>query len=289
MTKSFDFQTNEFLFRFYRKRTTSFLANIYKAGITGTAKDIHRSRLDVKKIIAIFHLLRIVRGKNEKDPGYERIFTKLYQASGRVREIQVNQLLLTSSQLAPYDHDLYNIYLVKREKERTREFLLAIRNFKEKRLAKCEHEIEKEIFKITTKSLQKKINRYIQAKSDLFMNLLDKDCDEKSLHEIRRHLKEFSTMLTLVIRIKFSRKYEKAVIGLNKTETMIGEWHDRLVLAKSLKEFLDHSDSLSDCKFDPVREFYGFVVETNIKQMQSIIQDARTFIAECLTVIDQEA
>jgi len=42
MKKNPDRYISEFLYRFYRKRTASFLANIYKAGITGASEDIHK-------------------------------------------------------------------------------------------------------------------------------------------------------------------------------------------------------------------------------------------------------
>ena len=65
------FHVGEFLFRYYRKRTKSFLANIYKAGITGSSRDIHRARLDAKKMIAMLDLLRIMRRKKIKQALYE--------------------------------------------------------------------------------------------------------------------------------------------------------------------------------------------------------------------------
>ena len=97
-----EYQIGEFLIRFYRKRTASFLANIYKAGITGASKDIHRARLDVKKIFAILDLMRIARPKDLEDPGYEKIFTKVYKSSGRIREIQVNLILLEGKEFSAY-------------------------------------------------------------------------------------------------------------------------------------------------------------------------------------------
>jgi CHAD domain-containing protein len=272
MKDNAEYHLGEFLFRFYRKRTTSFLANIYKAGITGTSKDIHRARLDVKKILAILDLLRIVRQKKEKDPGYERLFKKLYNASGRIREIQVNQLLLTRPEFASADLAAYKLDLLLQEKERTREFLQVIRKFDEKILAKVEVEIRKEVYEITPRALQKKTNRYILTKTALIRNLFEKGNDEKNVHKLRQHIKELSTVLTFVFKIKPSGKLERAIEGLNKSEMMIGDWHDNVVLADSFEKFLKNSADQAESRLAPVREFHHLLTEEKRKQIDSIIQ-----------------
>jgi CHAD domain-containing protein len=278
----------EFLFRFYRKRTASFLANIYKAGITGTSKDIHRARLDVKKIIAILELLRIIRSKEEKDPGYERVFQKLYHASGRIREIQVNQLLLTRPEFSTTDLTLFNLDLQQQEKERTREFLQAIRKFDEKKLGKAEDNIRKAVYEITPRTLQKKTNRYIKVKMEVLSRLFEKGHNEKGLHKIRQHLKELSTILTLVYSVKPSGKIEQAIDGLNKTEMMIGNWHDKVVLADSLENFLERAGEITDSELAPVRDFHRKLKEENHAQIESLISEIKRVIEEGFPTKDSE-
>ena len=52
--------TSELLLRIYQKRTASFLAYLYKAGMTANVANIHKTRVSVKKIYAIFHLLEMI-------------------------------------------------------------------------------------------------------------------------------------------------------------------------------------------------------------------------------------
>ena len=270
MKKNPDRYISEFLYRFYRKRTASFLANVYKAGITGASKDIHKARLDVKKIMAILDLLRIVRSGKEKDPGYERIFKKLYQASGRIREIQVNQLLVTKSGFGATGLSLYRLELQKQERDRTREFLQVIRKFREKRLTQIEGKIRKEIFEISSSSLKKKTSRYVDTKTAFFTKMLDKVNDEKALHIVRQHLKELSTILTLVLSVKFSGKFEQIVERLNETEIMIGNWHDHAVLADSITDFLDRTAKPSEQPLEQIRNYLETLVESNRKEFVRI-------------------
>jgi len=275
-----EYQIDEFLFRFYRKRTASFLVNIYKAGITGASKDIHRARLDVKKILAIVDLLRIVRAKSDKDPEFEKIFKKLYRASGRIREIQVNMLLLTRAEFAGYDMTLFNNYLLMQEKKMTIEFLKEIRKFNEQKLSRIEKRIKKEVSKITSATLQKKTKRYIHSKIKLIQELLEKGDCEENVHKVRQHIKELSTVLSLVFAIKASDNLEMVINRLNKSEMMIGDWHDRVILADSMRNFLEQRTIYSESQMTHVKECHQIIVEANNRQIESITLDVGKAIIE---------
>jgi hypothetical protein len=276
------YQIGEFLSRYYRKRTASFLVNIYKAGITGASKDIHRARLDVKKIFAIMDLLRIVRPKHHKNPGYEKIFKKLYRASGRIREIQVNLLLLTKPEFAGYDLALFSEELLQLEKESTGEFLRVIRKFDELKLPRLEKKIDRELSKITQATLHKKIKKYIISKTDVSLELLEKGDGEENLHKVRQHIKELSTVLTLILTFKPSDHLEMVINGLNRSEMMIGDWHDRVVLAESLQLFLEQTTDFSESQLAPTKDCYKSIMDANNRQIESIVLDVRKAIIESL-------
>ena len=276
------YPVGELIVRFYRKRTASFLVNVYKAGITGSSRDIHRARLDVKKIFAIADLLRIVRSKKEKDPGYEKIFKKLYRASGRIREIQVNQVLLVGAEFAGHDLSLFSKDLERQEKELTNEFLRVIRKFDEKKLSSLEKRIIKEVGKITPRILQHKTNRYIEAKTSISMELLEKAEGQDHVHEVRQHIKELSTVLTLIFTIKPSGSLEKVINGLNKSEMMIGDWHDKVILAGSLSAFLEQNPDFSESQLAPTRKCFASLTASNKSQVQSILLDVRKAIVESM-------
>ncbi|MEI7982797.1 MAG: hypothetical protein WCI71_14185, partial [Bacteroidota bacterium] len=87
MTKK---ETGEFLYRFYRKRIASFLASLYKASITCDDKDIHKARVDVKKIFALFHLFELVLSDTFKQENHYPLLKQIFAHSGRIREIQIN-------------------------------------------------------------------------------------------------------------------------------------------------------------------------------------------------------
>ena len=289
MKRNNEFEIGEFLFRFYRKRTTSFLANIYKAGITGSSKDIHRARLDAKKVIAMHDLLQIVRVKKIRTPEYEKLFNKLYKVSGKIREIQVNLMLLSRPEYAVGDMTHFKLDLLLQEKEWTKEFLQVIRKFDEKKLAKAETKIKTALYEITPLTLQKKINRYIRSKMTSIRTLFGKGNDDQHLHRVRQHLKELAAVLTLVSNVKPTRKVDQVIDGLNKTEMIIGDWHDKVVLAESLERYLHQANNITESQRAPIQDFHQLLVESNRVQIDSIIQDVRTVIMQGLTNEEQES
>ena len=286
MKNDSQYDIGEFLFRFYRKRCAAFLVNIYKAGITGTARDIHRARLDVKKILAIVDLLRIVRPKSDNDPVYEKVFKKLYQASGRIREIQVNLLLLTGPEFATYDLVPFKKDLLKQESERTREFLVVIRKFDEQKLSRIEKKIKRETAKITPSSLRKKTGKYITHKTALCLELLETGAGEANLHQVRQQIKELSTVLTLTSSLNPSWNLENVISGLNRSEMMIGDWHDKTILAESLGEFLEKEVDLPESNRVGSMECYQALLASCETQVESILLDVRQAIAASTTDAD---
>ena len=273
-----DFEIGDFIFRFFRKHAASFQANICKASITGNPKDIHRARLDVKKIFAIFDLLRILRPKTEKDPEYEKLFKKLYKASGRLREVQINLLLLTGDEFTGYDLEPFTAYLREQERESTADFLDLVRKFDEDELIWVEKRIKKEIGRITPAILHKKTNRYIHDKTAWIMYLIDNGDDEKKLHRIRQQMKELGTVLSIVTSVRPAGQVEKVISGLNKTEMLIGDWHDRVILAGSMEIFIDQAKTPEPSSLAPVRDCYLWLSGANGQLFEKMTREARAFI-----------
>jgi hypothetical protein len=268
-------QISEFLFRFYRKHTSSFLATIYKAGVTGSAKDIHKARVDAKKVLAFLGLLDVSAGRKAGKPRYSGLFRNLYKASGHLREVQVNRSLLGTHEFAVGDLGPYQQDLLQQERQRTREFLRAIRNFNEDRLADTEPRIRKQLDAITIPRLQKRITRFTGAKLALVSTLMEQDHTEKSLHKVRRHLKELSAILALTRKFGLPCAPDDFIERMNDTEVLIGEWHDRQVLAGSMTDFLVRQEGSEESVLRPVREYLRLLREYDSGQLEMLFETVR--------------
>ena len=231
-------EIGEFLYRYYRKRSSSFLANIYKASITGDSKDIHRARLDVKKIFALYGLFEMLDPTAFKHKGGRKLFRPLYRQAGKIREIQVNYLLLANPQPQGAVYPLFILWLREEEHKATDKFLSLVKNFKESELAATDKSIQKichssSIFKLRSKTLA-----YIKSKAAIVKELQTGEPGDQEIHTIRQQLKSMSTISTLVYSIKPGKHLDLIVTAFNKTEMMIGDWHDRVVLKEAIERFL---------------------------------------------------
>ncbi len=238
-------EIGEFLYRFYRKRTSSFLANVYKTSITGDSKDIHRARLDVKKIFALYGLFEMVDPAVFRHRGGYKLFRPLYRQAGKIREIQVNYLLLTNPQPLDAAYDSFVVWLMEEERQATKRFLFLVKKFKEAELSSTDKVIEKICRSSSIFKLRSKTEAYIKEKAEQVKVLQSGQPGDKEIHKIRQHLKAMSTITTLVYSIKPGKHLDMIITSLNKTEMMIGDWHDRVVLKDAIERFLEGNTLVS--------------------------------------------
>jgi len=230
-------ETGEFIYRYYRKRTASFLANLYKASITGEIEDIHQARVDVKKILALFRLLEMVSlGFFITEDHFSR-FSKLFTITGKIREIQVNLALLEGYRFENQEINRVIKALKRREAGQTKKFMSTVREFDDKMLKKTEIELRH----FTERKGQKKItdtaHLLIRKKTRRIEKYLLTKNPQIFLHKIRQNLKIIGAIAALSSTIKSDEKLKKIQEQLIITERWIGEWHDRQVLIETLTRF----------------------------------------------------
>jgi CHAD domain-containing protein len=261
----------EFLYQFYRKRTSSFLAGIYKSTITGEPEDIHRLRVDVKKIYALYSLFELMKPEAFKRQVKYRLFVDLFKLSGRIREIQVHLIFLAKPKYKKTDFSSFINFLKEQESQATRDFLLAIKNFNDKELKSTEKEIRKICLDIPVNKLSGKSEEFIKRRAKKIEILLSEDPGTANVHKIRKHLKAMSTVSSLVSTINPDEKLALIITGLNKTEMMIGEWHDKIVLSEAIDLYHKNREEIAE---------EGLILLNNLQQ--SLMDENQTLLKRLL-------
>ena len=181
-------EIGEFLYRFYRKRTVSFLAHVYNASITGDSRDIHRARLDVKRIFALYGLFEMLEPNVFKHQGGYKLFRPLYRQAGKIREIQVNYLLLANPQPLVGECNSFLLWLKEEEHHAIQKFLEKVKIFKEAELRDTDKRIEKICHRNSIFKLRSKTVDYIRDKAKQ-VKQIQNEPDEDDIHKIRKTLK----------------------------------------------------------------------------------------------------
>jgi CHAD domain-containing protein len=279
-------EIGEFLNRFYRKRTTSFLANIYKASITGDSRDIHRGRLDVKKIFALYGLFEMLDPSAFKHRGGYKLFRPLYRQAGKIREIQVNFLLLESLRPQGAVPDLFLDWLREEERKAVQKFLQLVKKFREPELAATDKLIGKICKSSSIVKLRSKTSGYIKSRALKVNELMSEEPGDKDIHKIRQNLKAMSTIATLVHSIKPGKRLDKVITELNKTEMMIGDWHDRVVLKDSIERFLELKTLVPEEEIQTLNQLKQGLVEYNLNLVQHFMPEVRMIVQAILVEED---
>jgi CHAD domain-containing protein len=265
----------EFLFQFYRKRTSSFLANIYKAIITGESEDIHRLRVDVKKIYALYSLFEMIRPDLFKKKVHYNLFVNLFKLSGRIREIQVHLIFLSKPKFRKSDFASFISFLKEQENLASRNFLLEIKGFDNKELKATEKEIRKICQEITSRRLTQKSEEFIGEKANKIQGLLIQDQRIENVHRIRKHLKAMSTVTTLVSTVRSNEKLELIISGLNNTEVMIGEWHDKIVLIDIIDLYLKTPGECSEASLATMNGLRQSMANENEELLKRLLPEVK--------------
>jgi CHAD domain-containing protein len=260
-------EIGEYLFRFYRKRCTSFLAYIYKASLTADTKDIHRARLDVKKLFALYGLFDMADHHAFRQVAAFTLFNPLYRAAGKIREIQVTCLMLPHFQQDPNDFYPFSKWLKERERVQTLKFIREVKRFNEKKLRETEKGIGKICDSNSVSKLKSKTIAFIRAKAQSVREILAGEQGEEDLHTIRKNLKAMSTIATLVYSVRGGKRLEMIISGLNRTEMMIGDWHDRVVLKDLLDQYKEKNKHLDETELLSLDRLY----EATLGQSRNLV------------------
>jgi CHAD domain-containing protein len=263
----------DFLFQFYRKRTSSFLAGIYKATITGESEDIHRLRVDVKKIYALYSLFEMIRPEAFHKQKRFNLFRDLFKLSGMIREIQVHLIFLSKPKFKKTDFSSFITFLKEQESQATKNFLLAIKDFNDKELKSTEKEIRIICLDIPAKKLKRNSGEFIHEKAQKIQFLLKEEQGIEHVHKIRKHLKAMSTVSTLVSTIQPDEKLELIITGLNKSEVMIGDWHDKIILSDIIDLFIKNQEVTSDDILLPLKNLRQSLMADNQKLLTQLLPE----------------
>ena len=283
MTQKRKIEAGDFFYRFYKKRTSSFYANLYKAGITASDEDIHKARVDLKKVFALFSFFEILGPGNFNKKKYSFLFKNIFNKAGKMRENQVN-----IQYVEKYQHDypgvlLFMKYLKSEQKKSAKGFIAAIVQFDEKKLKKISKSIKKVCHEMKSDTIIERSKDYLWEKARKIESVRHKTGDIESVHTIRKELKKTGAILSLLHQVKPGEDLEKLLDHVNKTEALIGEWHDRVVLIDTLKKFFKSFLNHDEVTMTQLMELNGIVGKEAEQKLEALLP----FVDEVVRLTEQ--
>ncbi|MBS0010340.1 MAG: CHAD domain-containing protein [Bacteroidales bacterium] len=234
-----------------KDRKESFLLDYYKVqvediclsmkAITGTykMKDIHTLRVRIKRLKSVFRLLEFMHPADFKAKDHYRLFKPVFKSAGLIRESQMNRSLLKKYPGTEKLRKSYSRYIARLRLEWDTNLDRSILSFNYSGLDDLYGRIKELLSGITEKELSSYIVSFIKRETGRIKQMYDDEHRLDYLHEIRIIMKNIKPLLGLVWDRKDNNFNKQHLESLNSTETLIGDWHNRLILSESVALFFN--------------------------------------------------
>jgi CHAD domain-containing protein len=206
------------------------------------------------------------------------LFRPLYRQAGKIREIQVNCLLLAKPQPQSVEYNAFILWLREEEKKAVSKFLQLVKKFKEVELSETDKMIEQICNRSSIFRLRSKTIEYIRDKAEQVRDLQLKEPDEDEIHKIRKALKAMATISTLVYSVKPVKWLDQVITSLNKTEMMIGDWHDRVVLNTAIERFLKENSNVPEPELKSLNLLQQTLANQNLNLVQHFMPEVNAVV-----------
>jgi hypothetical protein len=209
----------------YFKKQVKVIHEILHRQPLGLAEDkIHELRMEIKKTKALFTMITYANSKFSKRK-YFKPFRKLFDASGEVRCVQVEQELL--KKYITDEQDKYIDHLRHEEIEKSKELEELIQS---KIISKLKGK-NKKILPFIDAVAEKDIKTFLKKDAKKLSSLTERKIfRERDLHVIRKRLKNFYFIA------KSAYSHIVTPDPWNKLLELLGHWHDSQVSIEHLRK-----------------------------------------------------
>jgi hypothetical protein len=231
-------ETGEYLYMYFRKLSASFQSSFYKAAITCEIEDIHKARVDVKKINALFILFETISPGFCKASGGLSLFKDLFRSAGTIRETQLMLLFLERNNDPDPLLTEFTKWLARRNQLLVRQYVKAVIGFDKKGLKDLTRSVRKLMTRVSKKQIVASSWDMIHMNSLRVNYFLTGWSHPKNIHRIRQHIKDVAAIVHQVSQVAPDAGMDRIRLDLTRMEVVIGEWHDRVVIIDAMERFM---------------------------------------------------
>ncbi|MGP8214511.1 MAG: CHAD domain-containing protein [Bacteroidia bacterium] len=232
------------LSKYYKKELTLFSKHLDSAKALPDEKNIHQLRVDIKRLRAIFRLLEMLFPKKFNAGKHSAVLKPVFKSAGEFREIQVNLAYLSQYKLPLHADKLYKQFLRKTERKILKKFKKTVGDFDMAGSDKAKNEIKKLCNATRGEKIRENCLLFIQKEAVRIENLSMAGDNPVIIHKIRMHLKSLDAIVSLFYKMNPDKKLNELLSHIKQSGEMIGTWHDKIMLVKSLEIFLIKFENL---------------------------------------------
>jgi len=191
---------------------------------------IHKMRTTTKRLRGLFQLIQVLSEKKFKAKKQLRKIRNLFKYAGKIREIQIEQLLVYElEERLNRNFAEYREYLLIRENKEINLFLNTIPEFTEENQILNNEKILQAIESINPDTAKVKAQKFVDKKTRILKKLNSKVVSNTRIHQNRTILKQIYYLYDILLNLT-GREVLMDVTKerMKEIEQLIGSWHDKL-------------------------------------------------------------
>jgi CHAD domain-containing protein len=219
-----------------------------------TEEEIHRLRVDIKKIRAMLTLMELASKGRFNRKKHLKFFDRLFEHAGNLRETHVNQTILDELEqdecfgAAPLQGAIanYRDHLVLLESRAQQRLAQWLQHFKQRKLKKLNRRLKEKLAALNDNTVIESAEHFIARKAGKITRLRASLTGDRQLHKIRIHLKSMVEICQLANSMAPDGVLQKKIEHIKNLESLIGRWHDYTVLISSVSLYVGELKSKAD-------------------------------------------
>lgn len=213
---------------YYGEHKAVFEENFHMVLESFNMEAIHKMRTSTKRLRALFILMEYLSDKKFKARKQLKKIRTLFRYSGHIREIQIEQQLVTDLEpVLGQTYPEYLEYLKQREHREIARFLKNLPAFDDRNSILDDEHINAAFDDLDKDGLDLRAAAFIKKKSDQVSAIIARPPNNKSIHTNRTHIKQLYYLYDILTGLTGS----ESIMGLSnerirEVEQFFGEWHD---------------------------------------------------------------
>lgn len=218
------------LIKYFNKRKSTIDSILGKSNSKYTSKTIHKLRVEIKKLNALFDLINFCENDFKQKKTFEP-FKLIFQQAGKVRELQLEEAML-KKHLANNSISNYLNNIIRKRLKEEEEFYLMLNKESTNGLKIKYHKIVPFLKRINNT----KANQYLEKKKNIIINSIGQNALEThQVHKLRKRLK----MLSYNMQSLFSEFRKQDSSKQDILPDLLGKWHDCQLMTQHLEDAIE--------------------------------------------------
>ncbi|MCD4664814.1 MAG: CHAD domain-containing protein [Bacteroidales bacterium] len=246
----------EIVTKYYLEYITVFKENFIKVLYNFDPDAVHKMRTSTKRLRALFLLIQFLSSEKFKAKKQLKNIRRIFKLAGRIREIQVEQLLVYELEERMNQNFVeYNEYLLIKEHKSIAEFLKCLPDVERRSNVFNEELIFNIIKSIDSTDMKAKSKKFLLKKTAFITKLNRKKTSNDKIHKNRTVLKQIYYLYDILSNLTGNIKLLKlSKIELRELEQQIGNWHDRVNSFHFLTAFLKTKEGRIFAKYKLLKQ-----------------------------------